>query len=135
VPLYDWLCEHCGSAQEVLRPVAQALDPVFCKCGVPMVQQLSPAYVHGDITPYKAVTGDKAGQWITSRQQHKEFLKRNRLVEVGTDKPKPIQQFRSIHNDRTRRDLREQMRAEIRKTLKADTKRGGLIERKPKRTA
>lgn len=39
-----------------------------------------------DIEPYKAVTGDMAGKWITSRKQHRDFLKRNDLVEVGNEK-------------------------------------------------
>jgi putative FmdB family regulatory protein len=129
MPLYDWKCGHCGKQREILRSVREALEPVFCICGVPMTQQLSAAYVQGDIAPYKALTGDKMGQWITSRKAHREFLKRNRLVEVGNDKPK-TQPMRKIHTDRSRRELREQMRAQVRKILKPDTKRGGLIERK-----
>ena len=43
-------------------------------------------YVFGDIEPYKAVTGDMQGKWITSRSQHKAFLKRNNLEEVGNEK-------------------------------------------------
>jgi hypothetical protein len=43
-------------------------------------------HVIGDIEPYKAVTGDMEGKWITSRKQHREFLKRNNLVEVGNEK-------------------------------------------------
>ena len=43
-------------------------------------------HVIGDIEPYQAVTGDMAGRWITSRSQHREFLKRNNLIEVGNEK-------------------------------------------------
>lgn len=39
-----------------------------------------------EFQPYKPVTGDMEGQWITSRRQHKEFLRRNNLVEVGNEK-------------------------------------------------
>lgn len=42
--------------------------------------------VIGDIEPYQAITGDMAGKWITSRSQHREFLRRNNLVEVGNEK-------------------------------------------------
>lgn len=42
-------------------------------------------YVVPDIEPYKPVTGDMAGKWIHSRRQHREFLKRNNLVEVGNE--------------------------------------------------
>ena len=43
-------------------------------------------YVIGDIEPYQPVTGDMQGKWITSRKQHREFLRRNNLVEVGNEK-------------------------------------------------
>lgn len=42
--------------------------------------------VFGDIQPYQAVTGDMEGKWITSRSQHRSFLARNKLVEVGNEK-------------------------------------------------
>lgn len=46
-----------------------------------------------DIEPYKAVAGDIAlggkPPAIMSRREHKEFLKRNRYVEVGNE---PIKQ-------------------------------------------
>lgn len=43
-------------------------------------------FVLGDIEPYQAVTGDMAGKWITSRSEHREFLRRNNLIEVGNEK-------------------------------------------------
>jgi len=43
-------------------------------------------FVFGDIQPYQAITGDMQGKWITSRSQHKAFLRRNNLVEVGNEK-------------------------------------------------
>lgn len=42
-------------------------------------------YIIPDIQPYKAVAGDMAGKWITSRSQHREFLKRNGFQEVGNE--------------------------------------------------
>lgn len=42
--------------------------------------------VIGDIEPYQAVTGDMAGKWITSRSEHRDYLRRNNLVEVGNEK-------------------------------------------------
>ena len=38
-----------------------------------------------DIDPYKAVGGDMAGKYITSRSKHREFLKRNDFQEVGNE--------------------------------------------------
>ncbi len=55
-----------------------------------MVQVLSASLVTPDIAPYRAVAGDRAGEWITSRKDHREFLKRNRFVEVGNEPIKPI---------------------------------------------
>lgn len=43
-------------------------------------------HVIGDIQPYQAITGDMEGKWITSRSQHRAFLQRNKLVEVGNEK-------------------------------------------------
>ena len=43
-------------------------------------------FVMGDIEPYKAITGDMEGKWITSRSKHKDYLRRNGLVEVGNEK-------------------------------------------------
>lgn len=43
-------------------------------------------FILGDIKPYRAVTGDRAGKWITSRSEHREFLRRNNLEEVGNEK-------------------------------------------------
>lgn len=61
-----------------------------CTCGSVMVQVLSVSLVTPDIAPYRAVAGDRAGEWITSRKDHREFLKRNRFVEVGNEPIKPI---------------------------------------------
>lgn len=43
-------------------------------------------FILGDIKPYQAVTGDMEGQWITSRSEHRAFLRRNGLEEVGNEK-------------------------------------------------
>jgi hypothetical protein len=42
-------------------------------------------FIQGDIEPYKALGGDMAGKMITSRSQHREFLKRNGFIEVGNE--------------------------------------------------
>jgi hypothetical protein len=43
-------------------------------------------FVMGDIKPYVAVAGDMAGKEISSRSQHRAFLKRNGFDEVGNEK-------------------------------------------------
>lgn len=44
-------------------------------------------FIYGDIKPYVAVAGDMAGKEITSRSQHRAFLKRNGFEEVGNELP------------------------------------------------
>lgn len=61
IPLDEWLSKYEEEAED-----SHHLTPVF--------------------VPYKPVTGDMEGKWITSRRQHREFLKRNNLVEVGNEK-------------------------------------------------
>lgn len=55
-----------------------------------MSLEIMPVMITPDIAPYKAVGGDRAGQYITSRVEHREFLKRNRFVEIGNEPIKPI---------------------------------------------
>lgn len=106
MPLYDWRCQACGTTVELVRPMREALIPVMCTCGVPMVQQLSAAYVSADIAPYRAVAGDRAGQWITSRRAHREFLKRNRFTEIGNEKPKDTSVMRKTV---TKKQIRQEL--------------------------
>lgn len=54
-----------------------------------------------DIEPYIAKAGDKAGQIIHSRKEHKAFLKRNKLVEFGNEMPKP----KSMRKVSSKRDI------------------------------
>lgn len=107
MPLYGWRCPHCGAARDVVRSVADCMQPEMCDCGVPMDRELTACHVNPDIAPYRAVTGDRAGQFITSRREHREFLKRNRLIEVGTEQPKDTSKFRKTV---TRAEIREELK-------------------------
>ena len=42
-------------------------------------------YVIPDIAPYVAVTGDMQGKVISGRAEHRKFLSRNKLIEVGDE--------------------------------------------------
>jgi hypothetical protein len=42
-------------------------------------------YIMGDIEPYQAV-GPEQGKWITSRSQHREYLRKHGLIEVGNER-------------------------------------------------
>ena len=43
-------------------------------------------YIIDDIEPYEAMAGDVAGEYITSRSEHRRFLRRNNFEEVGNEK-------------------------------------------------
>ena len=59
------------------------LDEWLQKYGEPVEES---HHIVGEFQAYQPVTGDMQGKWITSRRQHREFLKRNNLVEVGNEK-------------------------------------------------
>jgi hypothetical protein len=88
--IYDYECPTCGEVKSIVGLVRDHAITHPCGCGAKMVQVISAAMVTPDIAPYRAVAGDRAGEWITSRKDHREFLKRNRFVEVGNEPIKPI---------------------------------------------
>ena len=55
-----------------------------------------------DIDPYKAVGGDMAGKYITSRSKHREFLKRNDFQEVGNEAKDFFKHIGKSYNNPTR---------------------------------
>jgi hypothetical protein len=77
-------------------------------------------YVQPDLEPYMAVSGDMRGKWITSRREHRAYLKRNNFVEVGTEKSymtrnrgmsddNPNLRSESQHEERICRSLSKQL--------------------------
>jgi hypothetical protein len=50
-----------------------------------MERVISAPYSRPDIAPYIAVAGDSAGREISGRAAHREYLKRNSLVEIGNE--------------------------------------------------
>jgi hypothetical protein len=79
----------------VYRPVSQYNVPP--EHPHPVTRVISPCVGFGDIKPYIAIGGDMAGKPITSRNQHRQFLKRNKLVELGTAPVRDTSQFRKVH--------------------------------------
>lgn len=124
MPTYVWNCEQCGEI-EVWRSMADYRVPPDHPH--PVTRVISPCVGFGDIKPYIAQGGDMAGKPITSRDQHRKFLKRNRLVELGDA---PIRDTRQFRKTTTRKDVRESLKAAIAKHTMPDMKRGGLIERR-----
>lgn len=89
MPLYSYLCRTCGERAESFSNVADRHSNAP-NCHGKMGLEIMPTLVSVDIAPYRAVAGDRAGQYITSRREHREYLKRNHLTEVGTEPVKPI---------------------------------------------
>ncbi len=89
MPLYTYACDHCGDSTEAFNTVDER-HTAAPDCHGKMRLEIMPTMVQADIAPYRAVSGDRAGQFITSRREHREFLKRNRFVEVGNEPVRPI---------------------------------------------
>ena len=85
MPIYDYQCPKCGRVTEAARAVDERhLAP---DCHGPMDRIISaPAMVMPDIQPYRAIVD---GSTISSRAQHREYLRKHGLIEVGNEgKPK-----------------------------------------------
>lgn len=63
--------------------------------------------VQPDIAPYRAVAGDRMGQMITSRKEHREFLRRNYFTEVGNEPVKPIKNNTRPSKGEVARELKD----------------------------
>jgi hypothetical protein len=118
--IYEWECVECGAVREVVSSIAHRNAVEYCGDGhdVSAMHRIitrAPIAI-ADIAPYQAVAGDRAGQFITSRSEHREFLKRNRLVEVGDA---PIRSTKQMRQMTPTRDYRERRRADLREALRA----------------
>lgn len=93
MPLYDLQCRDCGDTIEQHIPLSDFDKPLpKCGCGGERFRAIRPLRVISDIEPYRAMGTDIAtgkAPMITSRSQHREYLKRNGYVEVGNEMPKP----------------------------------------------
>ncbi len=126
MPLYRYTCDTHGEPEDLFNRVSDrhTAAPV-CRCGQVKALEIMPTMVQGDIQPYQAMTGDKMGQTIGSRRQHKEFLKRNRLVEVGDAPIRPTPLRPTVKKGSVARELK---RAIAQHTM-PDLRKGGLKER------
>lgn len=116
MPLYDWRCPSCRAPREVLRAVEECMAPEKCHCGAWMVRELTPLQVMPDLAPYRAMAGDRAGQMISSRKEHREFLRRNNFSEVGNEAPKDTSKLRtSTKKGEIREELRRVVPSVLRK--------------------
>ena len=84
MPTYTWECNRCHKQIDTVSTVA--LRHIGPRCCGTTIRVITPAYSMPDIAPYMAVTGDRAGMEISGRAAHREYLKRNGLIELGNEK-------------------------------------------------
>lgn len=92
----------------------------------PVTRVITAAFAQPDIKPYKAMAGDSAGKLIDGRREHREFLKRNRLIEVGDE---PIKDTSKMRSTVRKGEVAEALKQAIAQHCVPDFKRGGLRER------
>lgn len=85
MPTYAHKCTECDDRFEQVRRMSEPQPESCDKCGGALVQLIFPINVMCDIRPYQSIV---TGEWITSRKAHRDHLKANDLIEVGTEKPK-----------------------------------------------
>ena len=68
--------------QDAVRPIVEHDAPIDCnQCGAGMKQVITGSYaVLGDIPDYRNMID---GKTVSGRRAHREFLKRNNVVEYG----------------------------------------------------
>lgn len=82
MPTYVYSCD-CGQTTEAIRTVAnRKRGPSHC--GRKMQLTITASYhIQPGFEPYRAVGGDK--RIISTRAQHRDFLKEFNKVEIGND--------------------------------------------------
>lgn len=111
MPMYVVRCGECSSQQDIFRPLARFDELPDC-CGQRMQRVICAPAVIADIQPYQAMAVDVATgkpPVISSRSEHREFLRRNGYVEVGNEMPRA--EKREVQGDfNVRRELTEAAR-------------------------
>jgi hypothetical protein len=92
MPIYSIKCAHCGSAQDIYRPLKDYDNLPDC-CEHRMERQVCAPFVQTDIAPYKSMV---TGEMIQSRSQHRSHLKQHRMIEVGNEQPKQQTELKPI---------------------------------------
>lgn len=84
MPTYEHKCGSCGDISTDFRSIS-APEPTVClKCGGPLSQYFrgSSAATYGDLEPYWSPL---SGEWVTSRSQRREEIRKYNVVEVGNE--------------------------------------------------
>ena len=82
MPLYEYECHECRKTVEAHRTVANRHHAPKC-CGQPTKKIFSRAHIAPLFAGYRAIGGDR--RYITSREEHRDFLREFNYEEVGND--------------------------------------------------
>jgi hypothetical protein len=100
-------CRACKNFHDLDEPWPEACYGHFANRGAASIQIIA------DIQPYQAIAADvatgKPPPRIGSRREHREFLKRNKYVEVGNEWNKPRERP-TVQIDSPREDIRRAVR-------------------------
>lgn len=103
--IYEYLCEHCDLAQEVIKSMQYANTLEFCtSCGKRMRRVFSSS-VHFTGTKVKDPEYQPAfGKHVKNKHELKDLMKKHNVEEIGNEKPE------TIHNsfDKLRQEKRKQ---------------------------
>lgn len=95
MPTYTVICPFCQRTDDIVRTI-DGRDTDLPTCHNRTMQRIivSPSMVIGDIEPYQSMAD---GSMVMGRAEHREHLKRHRLIEVGDQQHhlKPYGQYKS----------------------------------------
>lgn len=119
MPIYALICDSCAAEQDVFRRIAEMDRDLPNCCGASMRRKLCAPHVIADIQPYQAMGVDVAtgkAPMISSRSEHRDYLRRNCYVEVGNEKPNMA--ARKIEGDF---NVRQELAAAVKEVLPRHT--------------
>ena len=85
MPIYTYQCQDCERIQDAHRSIAKRNDSPVCPCGGDTAKKIVPAMVApvmggGSFPGYQCPVSN---EFVTSRKQRREIMKRHDLVEKG----------------------------------------------------
>lgn len=82
MPTYAWRCNSCGREFEIWSKIAERDEPQQ-HCAVPATRILNAPMVAPLFEAYRSV--GRGRPWIRTKQEHKDYLRREGYEEVGND--------------------------------------------------
>ncbi len=80
MPLYDFRCDHCGTAREVYRTLSDDTKPECCDHEMTQIHTSAP---YGSVRMEAHYRCPATGQGVTTWKQRREIMARHNLVDVS----------------------------------------------------